>query len=165
MRVVKKRCLTLNDSKTIRKVTTINNLGYCIRNGKIKPDPEQMKPLQELTPPKNMNSLKRNRGMFAYYAEWIPEFSDKIQPLVKADRFSLGKKALKAFNMLKSELCKATLWSIVKNLPPQLGCDTSDYAISAVPSHNRSCTEIKASFVPKWLQTLYRHKICIICVW
>ena len=44
-----------------------------------------MKPLQELPPTKNMNNRKRIRGMIAYYGKWIPEFSDKIQPLVKAD--------------------------------------------------------------------------------
>lgn len=45
MRVVRKRHLTLNTSKTINKVTTLNTLGYCVGNGKIKPDPERMKPL------------------------------------------------------------------------------------------------------------------------
>ena len=137
MKVVKKRCLILKDSKTIRQVTTMNTLEYCVGNGKIKPDPKRIKPLQELPPPKNMNSLKRIRGMFAYYAKWIPEFSDKIKPLVKAEKFPLGEKALKAFNTLKSEQCKVTLWAIVENLPLQLDCDASDYAISAVLSQNR----------------------------
>ena len=50
MKVGKKRRLTLNDSKTIRKVTTINTFGYCVGNGKIKHDPERMKPLQEISP-------------------------------------------------------------------------------------------------------------------
>lgn len=136
MRAVRKRHLTLNTSKTINKVTTLNNLGYCVGNGRIKPDPERMKPLQELPPPKNMNSLKRIRGMFAYYAKWIPEFSEKIQPLVKVDRFPLEEKALKAFNTLKSELCRVILWAIDENLPLQLDCDASDYAVSAVLSQN-----------------------------
>lgn len=136
MRVVRKRHLTLNTSKTINKVTTLNTLGYCVGNGKIKPDPERMKPFQELPPPKNMNSLKRIRRMFAYYAKWIPEFSEKIQPLVKVDRFPLEEKALKAFNTLKSELCRVILWAIDENLPLQLDCDASDYAVSAVLSQN-----------------------------
>ena len=137
MRSVEKRCLTLNDSKTIRKVTTINNLGYCVGNGKIKPDPEWMKPLQELPPSKNMPCQKRINGMFTYYGKWTPEFSDKIRPLVKADKYPLEEKALKAFNTLKSKLCKATLWAIVGNLPLQLDCDASAYAISAVLSQIR----------------------------
>lgn len=83
-----------------------------------------------------MNNLKRIRGMFAYYAKWIPEFSEKIQPLVKADRFPLEEKALKAFNTLKSELCRATLWAIDENLTLQLDCDVLNYAVSAVLSQN-----------------------------
>ena len=136
LKVVKERDLTLNDSKTIEKVTSLNTLGYCVGQGKIKPDPERMKPLQELPLPTNMNILKRVRGMFAYYAKWIPEFSDKIQPLVTADRFPLGEKAQQAFNTLKSELCEATLWTIDENLPLQLESDASDYAISAVLSQS-----------------------------
>ncbi len=62
--------------------------------------------------------------MFAYYGKWTPEFSDKIQPLVKVDKFPFGEKAL---NTLKSEVCKVTLWAIVENLPPKLDCDSSDY--------------------------------------
>ena len=73
MRVVKKRCFILNDSKTIKEVTTRNTLGYCVGNGTIKPDPERMKPLQKLPLLKNMNSLKRIRVMIAYYAKWISE--------------------------------------------------------------------------------------------
>ena len=38
--------------------------------------------------------------------------------------------------MLKSELYKVTLWTIVKNLLLQLDCDASDYAISVVLSQN-----------------------------
>ena len=44
MRVVKKRCLILNDSKTIRKVTMINALGYCVGNG--RPIPFILRSLQ-----------------------------------------------------------------------------------------------------------------------
>ena len=136
MRVVKKRCLILNDSKNLWKVAMINTLGYCVGNGKIKPDPERMKSLQELPQPKNMKRFKRIRGMFAYYAKWIPEFSNKIQPIVKADKFPSGKKTLKPFNTLKSEQCKVTLWAIDENLTLQLDCDDLDYTISAVLSQN-----------------------------
>lgn len=56
---------------------------------------------------------------------------------MKAARFPLEEKALKAFNTLKLELCRATLWDIDKNLPLQLDCDASDYSVSAILSQNR----------------------------
>jgi len=55
--------------------------------------------------------------MFAYYAKWIPNFSDKIQPLVNATFFPLNKSALSAFKLLKNELERATLHSIDESQP------------------------------------------------
>lgn len=77
---LKKRNLTLNDSKTIRNVTILNTL-YFVGNGIIKTDPEGMKPLQEIQLPKDMRTLNRARGIFVYYVKWIPDCSDKIHPL------------------------------------------------------------------------------------
>ena len=84
---IKKRNMTLNDSKTISSVSSINILGYCVGNGLIKPDQERLRPLWSLPPPCNFKSLKRVLGLFAYYAKWIPEFSDKIQRLKRVTSF------------------------------------------------------------------------------
>lgn len=69
-------------------------------NGIKKPDPERFCPLQELLPLKHSGFL-RTLGMFAYYAKWIQDFSDKIQPLAAAKKFSLDDKALDASNLLR----------------------------------------------------------------
>ncbi|XP_041360605.1 uncharacterized protein LOC121376884 [Gigantopelta aegis] len=69
--------------------------------------------------------------MFAYYAKWIPNFSDKIQPLVSANAFPLSKTALEAFDLLKKELEGAALQSIDESRPFVVECDASEVAISA----------------------------------
>ena len=69
--------------------------------------------------------------MFAYYAKWIPNFSDKIKPLTQATTFPLDATALDAFNMLKKKLESATLCSIDESLPFVVECDASEVAISA----------------------------------
>ena len=56
----------------------VNILGYHISGGIIKPDPERFHPLKELSPPENSKSAKRALSMFAHYAKWIHNFSDKI---------------------------------------------------------------------------------------
>ena len=56
---VARRGLTINDLKTVKSVTSLNTLGYCIGNGIIKPDPENLRALQELPPPENLPSLRR----------------------------------------------------------------------------------------------------------
>ena len=51
LEVVKSRHLTLNNSKSVVSSSIINVLGYLIGNGIIKPDPDRLRPLQELPPP------------------------------------------------------------------------------------------------------------------
>lgn len=65
--VVNKRNLTLNESKSVMFVPTISVLRYCVGNNIINPDPDRLRPLQELPPPTNMGSLRRAQGLFAYY--------------------------------------------------------------------------------------------------
>ena len=69
--------------------------------------------------------------MFAYYAKWIPNFSDKIQPLVNATSFPLDESALSAFDLLKKELERATLQSIDESQPFVVECDASEVCVSA----------------------------------
>ena len=132
LEVINRRRLTLNDSKTVKSVHFINILGYCVGNNVIRPDPERLRPLQELPPPSNLGSLKRTLGMFAYYARWIQDFSSKVQPLAKSKKFPLNEEALQAFDLLKKELEAATLHSVDETLPFEVECDASEVAISAV---------------------------------
>ena len=91
----------------VRKVPALDILGYWVGNGIIKPDPER--PIQELPVTTNLISLRRAVRMFAYYAKWIPRFSDKIQPLIKNKNFPLNATAIQAFKTLKKQLEIATL--------------------------------------------------------
>ena len=69
--------------------------------------------------------------MFAYYAKWIPNFSDKMQPLSQATKFPLDEKALDAFTTLKKELEEAALHSIDVSLPFVVQTDASEVAVCA----------------------------------
>ena len=84
---VQRRILTLNESKSIESKTSINVLGYRVGNGVIAPDEERLRPLQDFPPPESIRSLRRVIGMFAYYAKWMPNFSDKIRPLTHASYY------------------------------------------------------------------------------
>ena len=128
----KRRSLTFNESKSVVSVTTSSLLGYQIGGGQIRPDPERLTSLQELPAPTNKSALQRVRGMFAYYAKWIPQFSDKAQPLYKAESFPLDSEALEAFESLKESLGKATLNRIDDAIPFVVECDASEVAVSAI---------------------------------
>ena len=128
--------LTFNDSKSTISVNQISLLGYTISNGNIKPDAERFKPLIELPTPKNKKEKQRIVGMLAYYAKWIPCFSEKTRPLVQATEFSLPRDAISALETLKNDLLKARLDSIDESAPFTVEFDASDYAIAAVLSQN-----------------------------
>ena len=124
--VVKRQNLTLNHAKSVRSASSINVLGYLVRDGNIRPDPERLRPLKELPLPTNVQSLRRTLGLFAYYAKWIPEFSSKIQSLVNAKEFHVSTQAENAFNAVKKELDP-----IDEAMPFVVECDASESTISA----------------------------------
>ena len=93
--------MTLNEDKTVREVEKITVLGYEIENGKISPDKNRLQPLLDLAEPKTFKELKQVRGLFAYYAKWIADFSTKIRPLIDTEVFPLSTSARKAFETLK----------------------------------------------------------------
>ncbi len=69
--------------------------------------------------------------MFAYYAKWILQFSDKIRPLEDKTSFPLSMKALSSFNSFKDKLAQVALSPIDEDIPFVVECDASDRAISA----------------------------------
>ena len=123
--------LTLNEKKSVCSVNTISVLGYEIGGGLVRPDKSRLQPLLDLEIPTNKASLIRTLGMFAYYAKWIPRFSDRIRPLNKAKQFPLDTRACEAFHDLKQLLVKAALHCPDNTKPYVIECDASDVAISA----------------------------------
>ena len=109
---LKRRHLNLNDSKTISSVSDISILGYRVRNGTIRPDPERLQPLLDLPPPNNIKSLKRMLGLFAYYAKWVTNYSGKIVRLKSVTSFPLSFEAVKDFESLKQDIANASLQAI-----------------------------------------------------
>ena len=87
---LKERKMTLNEDKTVREEEKINNLGYEIESGRISPDKSRLQPLLELAEPKTLKESKQVRGLFAYYAKWIADFSTKIRPVIDTEIFPLS---------------------------------------------------------------------------
>ena len=126
-----KYSLTLNEHKTISAVQSLPLLGYLVSHGEIKPDPERLRPLQDLAAPCDMDSQRRVVGMFAYYSRWIPKYSDKIRPLNTNRTFPLPLEALKTFKSMKEEIAAATLVTPLEGVPLEVETDASDYALAA----------------------------------
>ena len=124
--------LTFNDKKCAFKTRKLSALGSIIENGTIRPDPERLRPLRELPVPHNSKSLKRILGLFSHYSKWIPQFSDRVAPLLNVKTFPLPESAEKAFHELKLIIENSVVHSIDENLPFEVECDASDIALSGV---------------------------------
>ena len=95
--------LTFNDSKCIYSTDCIKLLDYQITKRCLKPHEDRVKTLLMLPPPTSMKEQQRIVGLFAYYAQWIIQYSNKIKPLLQNCTFPLSNDALKSFEPLKSE--------------------------------------------------------------
>ena len=136
LKVAKDCNLTFNKDKCVYSAECINLLGYQINSGFLKPDPERVKTLLKLSPPRNSKELQRIVGLFAYYAQWIKNYSDKIKPLINNSCFPLTGSALKTFKLLKSELADVSLKVIDEKEQFVVKTDASYVALSATLNQN-----------------------------
>ncbi|XP_068205242.1 uncharacterized protein [Palaemon carinicauda] len=83
-----------------------------VNDHQVLPDPERMRPLLEINPPDSTPSLKRTLGLLSHYEKWVPNFSQKIRPLVKVKTFPMAKSAEQALEELKNEISRASLAAI-----------------------------------------------------
>lgn len=128
--------IVLNDEKSILRSSSIRLLGYEVSRGVIKPDPERLAPLKQLPPPANLKAQERIIGMFAYYSQWIPNFSDKISLLIRNRSFPIPDEVVVTFENLKSEIQNAMVVTVEPNVPLVVETDASEIAIGASLNQN-----------------------------
>ena len=129
--VCKENNISLNEEKTVYSTTCLNILGYQISKGSLRPDPDRLQALLKLSVPNDLKSLRRIIGLFAYYAKWISNFSEKVHPLNKATSFPLSEDAIRAFETIRDELSHITLQAIDETKPFTVETDASEFAIAA----------------------------------
>ena len=92
----------------------------------------RLHPLQELPVPSDTKVHKRILGFFSYYSNWIPGYSDKIQPLVAMKTFPYTPEAAGAFKVLKKTIEESVVCSIEESVRFDLETDASDFAIAVL---------------------------------
>uniref|UniRef100_A0A5S6Q597 RNA-directed DNA polymerase n=1 Tax=Trichuris muris TaxID=70415 RepID=A0A5S6Q597_TRIMR len=111
LKAARKWNLTLNKDKCTLSTRKLRILGYEIENGEIRPDPSRLQPLRDLPVPKDKKSLQRALGLFAYYSQWIFNYSSKL---------------------LKRDIEKSAVQAIDESLPFEVETDASEVALAAV---------------------------------
>ena len=132
----KKYNITLNDSKTISSVTSVDVLGHTVSYNSISPDQNRLRPLLEMPPPHSLKAQKRVVGMFSYYSKFIQKFSDKISILNKNTTFPVPPHVLQGFQVLKNDLKEAALKPIDYEGSFEVETDASDFCIAATLNQN-----------------------------
>ena len=112
-------------------------LGHRISSKGIEVDRAKIEAIEKLPAPANVKGVRSFLGHAGFYRRFIKDFSQITKPLckllIKDTRFEFSDECLHAFETLKKKLISAPIiMSPDWNLPFELMCDTSDYAIRVV---------------------------------
>ncbi|GJT90398.1 reverse transcriptase domain-containing protein [Tanacetum coccineum] len=112
-------------------------LGHKVSSAGLEVGKEKIDLISKLPPPTNIKGVTSFLGHAGFYRRFIKDFSKIARPLTKLlekdTPFKFNDECQKAFELLKEKLtCAPVIISPNWNLPFELMCDTSDFAVGAV---------------------------------
>ena len=112
-------------------------LGHVISKKGIEVDRAKVELLVKLPPPTNVKAIRQFLGHAGFYRRFIKDFSKIAKPLcellVKDAKFEWDDKCQRSFELLNQFLTSAPIVRAPNwELPFEVMCDSSDYAIGAV---------------------------------
>ncbi|XP_071493976.1 uncharacterized protein [Diadema antillarum] len=102
--------LTARPSKCFIGQTSVEFLGHVIEHGQVRPRPEKLKAIQEVSQPQTKRELRSFLGMANYYRKFIPNYAAVAAPLTDRTRNAEPNKVKwetsqeQAFTTLKEKL-------------------------------------------------------------
>ncbi|GKC07023.1 DNA-directed DNA polymerase [Tanacetum coccineum] len=162
-----KRCedtnLVLNWEKCHFMVKEGIVLGHKISKSGIEVDKAKVDVIDKLPHPTSVKGVRSFLGHAGFYRRFIHDFSKLARPMThlleKETPFIFSKECIKAFNILKNKLIEAPIlvapdW----DLPFEIMCDASDYAVGAVlGQHDLKKKEINETFPLETLGMITFH--------
>ncbi|GJZ63129.1 reverse transcriptase domain-containing protein [Tanacetum coccineum] len=112
-------------------------LGHKISKNGIEVDRAKVDVISKLPPPTTVKGIRSFLGHAGFYRRFIQDFSKIVQPMThlleKETPFVFSKECMESFEYLKKKLTKAPIlvapdW----DLPFEIMCDASDFAVGAV---------------------------------
>lgn len=168
--------LVINAKKCKFAQREIKYLGHIVGSGVHSPDPERVKAIKELAAPKTKKELRSALGLFNYYREYVPSYSEIILPLTKLtgrrvpNAIPWNEEAQHAFDFVKRIL--ATIPYLLALDPTKefhLFTDASEFAIGAclcqeVEGRDRPIAFLSKKLTPseaKW-STIEREAFAVV---
>ena len=133
--------MQVNPDKSFWAKAEVAYLGFLMNQQGIKPQPEKIKAMLDIKPPKNKKFLRQFIGMVNYYKELFKKRSDILKPLTdmsgKNATFTWDEKANKSFIAAKAMIAKATMLAFPDFTKPfDLHTDSRDYQLRGVLSQD-----------------------------
>ncbi|GJU60918.1 reverse transcriptase domain-containing protein [Tanacetum coccineum] len=112
-------------------------LGHKVFGAGLEVDKAKINLILKLPPPTNIKGVRSFLGHVSFYRRFIKYFSKIARPLTKLlekdTSFEFDDECQKAFELLKEKLtCAPVIISPNWNLPFELMCDASDFAVGAI---------------------------------
>ena len=70
-----------NRNKLQLRVSEVRYLGHLLTSEGIKPDPDKLSAIADMSPPTDKKGIHRLLGMLKYLSKFVPNFSDQSKPL------------------------------------------------------------------------------------
>jgi hypothetical protein len=137
--VLRNAGLTLNIKKCKWCVKELRYLGYIIGDGCLKPDPEKIAAITNMTEPKSVRQVRSILGLVGWYRRFISNFAELTAPLTeltkKSKSFHFTDEARNAFNLIKEKLTTAPILTTPDYSKPFIiACDASQIGVGGVLS-------------------------------
>ena len=137
----RERNLKLNKDKCRFRVSEVSYVGHLLSADGVKPDPLKVEAIKAMPPPGDRKELQRFLGVVTYLSKFIPNMSQKSDPLrqllQKDVEWSWGQAENKAFESLKTAISSTPVLKFKDPKEPvSLSVDASSKGLGAVILQN-----------------------------
>ena len=134
---LQKHGITLNKKKCSFATESVKFLGHIVDKEGIRPDPEKVKGINDMTEPKNLTGLRRFLGMYNQLNKFSPQLTDRMKPLrdllCNKNQWLWGEAQQKAFVETKKLLSSTPALALYdQKRPTRISADASSFGLGAV---------------------------------